>query len=1412
MTLKRKILIIALSILLTLSVASFVVIKAPKAKAAVGDSVSYTADFSDGLPSDWTESSFGEYNVNGWAKTANGVRVGHGANAAWPDESNYYGAFYKIAQSIGNVSDFTLQMTFTPLERSADDRWFGVLYRTQNEENGKVSGYMMNYRFNGNSAGSAITNAPIFNDTAVAVGTTLANNTSHTLKIVVSGKTATHYMDNVQLMTINLETQLSAKGTAFSNILGGTYSQGGFALIVNKSYLDITALTITGTKGTPNQNNSEVNLGDTMQYYADFKNGLPSDWSLNNKSDTANVITPTKVSGSAVGAVSNGLQLQHQNSGLGVYYGSMYDIATNLGNVRDFTLELRYRVTAYVENTNRWIGVLYHTQKDSNGYTSAYGMNYRYVGASAETAISGSSSGISFSDGTKIEGLVGHDGTQYHTLKIVVNNGTATHYVDKTQIVTYELSDKMGIMGQTLLEGGFALIVNGCTIQIDSLTIVGTKGNDVAQAIKSAPTYMNVAPAIVFEADSVADYNAINNSKADSVILTANENLQIVDANGLVIDTLSNGISTVRLYAAVPVIRVKTAVAGNAVATYLNTNSYKDISVMANDTALVKSMRDIAPYVRGMVDWSSSNVANNESAWQTIIAETNKAKANVAVLSKSQATFEAVTYIQERLKTVWTVAGDYSEFDTIELAVRGTFGIITGEPANVYNAYSKFSNEQLALLRAPLNIAHRGLSNHCLENSLEGYKLAFDNYGASHLEVDAHLTKDNQLVMMHDDCLVRTTDYPNDCGYRATGYHWQSGYSSCTCCSDLTLAEIQQYNIIKTHEGTAPVIGKTSERIPSVDEVFNYFKDKDVVYAFEIKHSKNDDESVTAVVTALKALLDKYNNYHQVFVITFNKEVVKKMGSILPQVPVAVLSSRNGLVQLTTDGYGELAYLSCGDDGERKNLNSAESLKKRGYMPYFWTYNLQANIDDAFSHGCYGVTNNEPHLIEGYAERLELLENQKYMVSKFNGNALEDLEQPLRFYTYGNYYVDTKATVFATEKFTDYANVIFKSVYTTNTNKSYTIYSQPIKVIDENIYMSVNELNTLLAKDVALFDDYDKAKLQIVERAYAVLDASEQSLVVGMENLPLIREKLNEYTVTVVNDDNQGTVTGLTNPYLSGDSANISITAKLGYFISSITYDGGAISVTDQNAMTVNVQVTKNAQLVITYGQVSGTPSYQISLINDNTKGIVTGVTNGMTILEGSSLSFSVNALSGYYVQSVTYNGASLGVSANATSFAYTINSINSTGDLVVTYAEILVVTPPSTYTVNVIVDGTKGYVTGVTSGVNYNENTVLDQIKVVARDGYEILSIKWNNVSETITNKTQVTLSAKTITEDCTLIVTFERIDNPNEEPEPTTPNTNVESKGCSSSVSISAIPAIFVLAIVAMIICIKKSKKENN
>lgn len=61
-----------------------------------------------------------------------------------------------------------------------------------------------------------------------------------------------------------------------------------------------------------------------------------------------------------------------------------------------------------------------------------------------------------------------------------------------------------------------------------------------------------------------------------------------------------------------------------------------------------------------------------------------------------------------------------------------------------------------------LVVAHRGDWRNAPENSLQAYQNCID-MGVDMIEIDLQKTKDNQLVIMHDRTLDRTTDGKGKC-------------------------------------------------------------------------------------------------------------------------------------------------------------------------------------------------------------------------------------------------------------------------------------------------------------------------------------------------------------------------------------------------------------------------------------------------------------------------------------------------------------------------------------------------------------------------------------------------------------------------------------------------------------------------
>src|SRR5699024_1574633 len=146
-------------------------------------------------------------------------------------------------------------------------------------------------------------------------------------------------------------------------------------------------------------------------------------------------------------------------------------------------------------------------------------------------------------------------------------------------------------------------------------------------------------------------------------------------------------------------------------------------------------------------------------------------------------------------------------------------------------------------------IGHGGLEDYAPSMSVEAYELAA-LFGMWGIESDAHLTKDNEIVMLHDTTVDRTTN--------GTGN-----------VADLTLSEIKKLKITKGKE--------LSEydydlRVPTIDEYLKICVDNQMYAQIEIKGGVPDKE---ALIDKLIEKLERYNMIEKTMLIAFQEATLQ---------------------------------------------------------------------------------------------------------------------------------------------------------------------------------------------------------------------------------------------------------------------------------------------------------------------------------------------------------------------------------------------------------------------------------------------------------------------------------------------------------------------------------------------------------
>ncbi|WP_284690956.1 glycerophosphodiester phosphodiesterase [Propioniciclava coleopterorum] len=158
--------------------------------------------------------------------------------------------------------------------------------------------------------------------------------------------------------------------------------------------------------------------------------------------------------------------------------------------------------------------------------------------------------------------------------------------------------------------------------------------------------------------------------------------------------------------------------------------------------------------------------------------------------------------------------------------------------------------------------AHRGASGSSPENTLPAFEMAIEQ-GADGLEFDVQLTRDDHVVVIHDETLERTTD----------GRGWVADHS---------LEDLRRLDAGAGHEGFEGV------RIPTLAEVFDLVRDADVRLNVELKNSRIPYQGLEERVLAI---IDDYGLADRVIVSSFDHNSLRGLAESGTTLPLGILYS-----------------------------------------------------------------------------------------------------------------------------------------------------------------------------------------------------------------------------------------------------------------------------------------------------------------------------------------------------------------------------------------------------------------------------------------------------------------------------------------------------------------------------------------
>ncbi|MCL1632324.1 glycerophosphodiester phosphodiesterase [Sporolactobacillus sp. CPB3-1] len=226
--------------------------------------------------------------------------------------------------------------------------------------------------------------------------------------------------------------------------------------------------------------------------------------------------------------------------------------------------------------------------------------------------------------------------------------------------------------------------------------------------------------------------------------------------------------------------------------------------------------------------------------------------------------------------------------------------------------------------------AHRGSKCNCPENTLPAFEEAM-RVGSDGIELDVHLTKDQQVVVMHDEKIDRTTNGKGQI-------------------RNYTMDELRQFDA-----GIWFSAKFKHTRIPTLIEVLDLLADYPGTLNIEFKTDRNVYPGIEACVAEL---VERYRPHAPVVYSSFNHESLIRLKKIRSNADIALL-----LWERLADPwrYTQQTGATAQHLWQPSALSeTAAQLQQHGIKVRAWTVNHPKNMEHAFRMGLDAIITDYP--------------------------------------------------------------------------------------------------------------------------------------------------------------------------------------------------------------------------------------------------------------------------------------------------------------------------------------------------------------------------------------------------------------------------------------------------------------------
>ncbi|MFL8935326.1 glycerophosphodiester phosphodiesterase [Rossellomorea oryzaecorticis] len=257
-----------------------------------------------------------------------------------------------------------------------------------------------------------------------------------------------------------------------------------------------------------------------------------------------------------------------------------------------------------------------------------------------------------------------------------------------------------------------------------------------------------------------------------------------------------------------------------------------------------------------------------------------------------------------------------------------------------------------------LNISHRGASGYAPEHTLPSYELG-DQMGGDYIELDLQMTKDGELIAMHDETLDRTTN--------GTGQ-----------VKDHTLEEIKSLDAGSWFNEAYPEKAKDEYnglQVQTLQEVIEHFG-KNKNYYIETK----SPDVYPGMEEKLLEILKDYNLTRQngpssrVIIQSFSEESLQKVHNLNENIPLVQLLDYKGTATITDeelDHYSEYAA-GLGMSYKKINQDYVQKVREHDLLIHPYTVNNKEDMKQLLEWGATGMFTNYPDVLEETMKEMKL--------------------------------------------------------------------------------------------------------------------------------------------------------------------------------------------------------------------------------------------------------------------------------------------------------------------------------------------------------------------------------------------------------------------------------------------------------